>query len=165
LLKACCKLLQGSKKSLCIPMICAMKTQTKTGDTPAPPNGKERVPRISPDGKWKSFPKSPNLLQCIRTGKYYARVKVCGKLVRRKLKTDGYSKALLRPGDFLKEQRPKLPRSDNAPTTFAQARILFEQDLEARHDLQARAKEYRCGCIAVLLKTWPQLDNSRGCPR
>lgn len=90
---------------------------------------------------------------------YYARVKVGGKLVRRKLKTDVYSKALLRLGDFLKEQRSKAPRSDNAPTTFAQARLLFEQDLEARHDLQARAKEYRRGCLKVLLKTWPGLDD------
>jgi integrase len=90
---------------------------------------------------------------------YYARVKVGGKLVRRKLKTDVYSKALLRLGDFLKEQRSKAPRSDNAPTTFAQARLLFEQDLEARHDLQARAKEYRHGCLKVLLKTWPGLDD------
>ena len=38
---------------------------------------------------------------------YYARVKVGGKLVRRKLKTDVYSKALLRLGDFLKEQRQR----------------------------------------------------------
>lgn len=93
------------------------------------------------------------------TGMYYARVKVGGKLIRRKLKTDAYSKALLRLGDFLKEQRSKAPRSENAPTTFAQARVLFEQDLEARHDLQARAKEYRRGCLKVLLKTWPGLDD------
>jgi len=90
---------------------------------------------------------------------YYARVKVCGKLVRRKLKTDGYSKALLRLGDFLKDQRTKAPRSDNAPTIFAEAQILFEKDLEARHDLQPRAREYRRGCVKALLKTWPGLDN------
>jgi hypothetical protein len=53
---------------------------------------------------------------------YYARVKIGGKLVRRTLHTDVYSKALLRQGDFLKEQRSKVPRSDSAPTTFAQAR-------------------------------------------
>lgn len=92
------------------------------------------------------------------TGMYYARVKVYGKLVRRKLKTDVYSKALLRLGDFLKDQRTKIPRSDNAPIKFAEARIQFEKNLEARHDLQPRAKEYRRGCIKALLKTWPELD-------
>ena len=139
-------------------IIGAMKTPPEPAAAPAPRRGKGRDPRISPDGKWKSFPKSPNLLQYIRTGMYYARVKVGGKLVRRKLRTDGYSKALLRLGDFLKEHRAKAPRSDQAPATFAQARRLFEQELEARHDLQVRAKEYRRGCIAVLLKTWPKLD-------
>lgn len=39
------------------------------------------------------------------TGMYYARVKIYGKLVRRKLKADGYSKARLRLDDFLKAQR------------------------------------------------------------
>ena len=136
-----------------------MKTPLQTATAPIPGQGRERAPRISPDGKWKSFPKSPNLLQYIRTGMYYARVKIGGKLVRRKLKTDVYTKARLRLGDFLREQRSQVPRSDNAPTTFAQARCLFEQDLAARHDLQARAKEYRRGCIKVLLKTWPGLDD------
>ena len=72
---------------------------------------------------------------------YYARVSVYGKLVRRKLKTDVFTKALLRLSDFLKDQRAKVPRSDNAPTTFAEARMHFEKELEARHDLQPRAKE------------------------
>src|SRR5450756_178642 len=71
------------------------------------------------------------------TGTYYARVKVGGKLVRRKLKTDGYSKALLKLGDFLKEQRSKPPRSENTPTTFAEARLRFEQALFSRSLLSA----------------------------
>jgi hypothetical protein len=40
---------------------------------------------------------------------------------------------------------------------FAQARVVFEAQLEARHDMQPRAKEYRQGCIKILLKTWPEL--------
>ncbi len=124
-------------------------------------SGRRHASRISPDGKWKSFPKSPNLLQYISTGMYDARVKAGGKLVRRKLRTDIYSKALLRLGDFLKEQRSKAPRSDNAPTTFAEAQLRFEAELEARHDLQARAKEYRRGCHKVLRKSWPGLAELR----
>jgi hypothetical protein len=52
---------------------------------------------------------------------YYARVKVGGKLVRRSLKTDVYSKALLRLNDFLKQQRSAPPRRVDAPITFADA--------------------------------------------
>ena len=136
-----------------------MKTPPTTAAATVPEHGKGRAPRISPDGKWKSFPKSPNLLQYIRTGMYYARVKIAGKLVRRKLKTDVYTKALLRLGDFLREQRSQTPRSDNAPTTFAQARLLFDQDQAVRHELKPRALEYRRSCVKVLLKTWPGLDD------
>jgi integrase len=89
---------------------------------------------------------------------YYARVKVCGKLVRRRLKTDVYSKALLRLNDFLNQQRSAPPRSVNAPITFADARVRFEQALEARHDMKPRSKVYRQGCVKALLKTWPGLD-------
>ena len=99
----------------------------------------------------------PHLLQYMPTGMYYARVKVYGKLVRRKLTTDVYSQALLRLGDSLKDQRSKAPRSANAPTTVAETQVHFEKELEARHDMQPRAKEYRRGCIKALLKTWPGL--------
>jgi hypothetical protein len=101
------------------------------------------------------------LLQYVPTATYYARVKVRGKLVRQRLKTTAYTTALLRLGDFLKAQRSKLPRNENAPIAFADARRLFEADLETRHDMQPRAKEYRHGCIKVLLKTWPGLDGMR----
>jgi hypothetical protein len=101
------------------------------------------------------------LLQYVPTGVYYARVRVGGKLVRRSLKATVYSDALQLLGDFLKEQRTAPPRSDLAPITFAEARIRFEEQLVARHDLKPRAKVYRQGCIKVLLKTWPRLDETK----
>ncbi|HPY31364.1 MAG TPA: site-specific integrase [Verrucomicrobiota bacterium] len=100
----------------------------------------------------------PHLLQYEPTAMYYARVKVGGKLVRRSLKTDVYSKALLRLNDFLKQQRSAPPRRVDAPITFADARLRFEQALQARHDLKPRSKVYRQGCVKALLKTWPGLD-------
>jgi len=42
---------------------------------------------LSNDGKWRSFPKVPNLVQYISTGTFYGRVKVDGKLYRESLKT------------------------------------------------------------------------------
>jgi hypothetical protein len=41
----------------------------------------KRAEHLSPDGKWRSFPKVPNLLQYVSTGAYYARQKVAGKLI------------------------------------------------------------------------------------
>src|ERR1051325_5668736 len=48
----------------------------------------EQTERPSPDGKWRSFPKVPNLLQYVSTRVYFARIKVQGKLIRRSLKAD-----------------------------------------------------------------------------
>jgi hypothetical protein len=85
-------------------------------------------------------------------------VEVCGKLVRRRLKTGVYSKALLRLSDFLTTQVSAPPRSANAPTAFAEGWVRSEKALKARHDMQPRAKVYRQGCIKALRKTWPGLD-------
>lgn len=50
-------------------------------------------PRLSKDGRWRSFPKVPNLIQYVPNGAYYARVRSGGKLVRRALgTTQGCSK-------------------------------------------------------------------------
>ena len=40
---------------------------------------------MSIDGKWRSFPKVPNLLQYVITGSFYGRVKVDGKIYRESL--------------------------------------------------------------------------------
>jgi len=59
--------------------------------------------RLSPDGKWRSFPKVPNLLQYVSTGLYFARVVVQGKLIRRSLKAITFEEAKLALHDFLKQ--------------------------------------------------------------
>src|SRR5580692_4670632 len=60
---------------------------------------------ISPDGKWRSFPKVPNLLQYIPTGKYFGRIKIDGKVFRESLKTDVFTDGKLLLGDFIKKKR------------------------------------------------------------
>ena len=54
------------------------REDTKRGKT-----AKDSRGRLSPDGKWRSFPKVHNLLQYTSTGLYFARLKVNGKLIRR----------------------------------------------------------------------------------
>ena len=43
--------------------------------------------RLSKDGKWRSFPKVPGLMQYVSTGTYFARVRAQGKLFRQNLET------------------------------------------------------------------------------
>ena len=115
-----------------------------------------RDANTSPDGKWRSFPKVPNLLQYVNTGVYFGRVKIEGKIFRESLKTDVFTTAKLRLGDYIKSkhQRPARP----VVGTFGEARALYEAELAADYTLKAGSKTYRSNCIKALLRAWPELE-------
>jgi hypothetical protein len=75
---------------------------------------RKRDQHLSKDGRWRSFPKVPHLLQYISNGNYYARIKVKGKVNRDSLKTDVWKTAKLRLTDFLKKHQEA--RSHLLPT-------------------------------------------------
>ena len=116
-----------------------------------------RDQHLSKDGKWRYFPKVPNLLQYVRTGTYFARAKIQRKTIRQSLETDVFTTAKLRLADKIKEFRKPPPDVG----TFAEARALYETDLEAEHTLADQSRRYRKNCIAVLLRTWPGLDEAK----
>ena len=128
--------------------------------------GKAKTPKdlgdrnLSNDGKWRSFPKVPNLVQYISTGTFYGRVKVDGKLYRESLKTTVYSIAKLKLPDFVKSKLRK-KRQTGAPVSFGEARKLYEQDLESDHTLSDSSKRYRRYCIKKLLAAWSGLDDMK----
>src|SRR5438045_2880195 len=129
-----------------------MTNQTDTkGDNKIPQLTKDA--RLSPDGKWKSFSKVPNLLQYVSTGAYFARVKVDGKLIRQSLETDVFTTAKLKLPDFIKKQMKK-KRLDGAPITFADAQKLYETDLESDHSTSDNSKRYRRYCLKKLNASW-----------
>src|SRR5882672_6297682 len=98
------------------------------------PRRAEREANLSPDGKWKSFPRAPNLLHYVPSGKFFGRVKINGKLVRQTLKTDVFTTAKLRLGDYVKDQRKKVLRPVSG--TFAEARVKYEKEIDADHTLK-----------------------------
>lgn len=117
---------------------------------------KNKAERLSKDGKWCSFPKVPGLLQYVASGAYFGKLKVNGKQIRQSLKTDVFTTAKLRLGDFIKEHRRKAARPVSG--TFAEARALFESGIEADHTLKDGSKLYRRNTVKALLRTWPDLD-------
>ncbi|HEX3716329.1 MAG TPA: site-specific integrase [Verrucomicrobiae bacterium] len=117
----------------------------------------QRDAHLSNDGKWGYFPKVPNLVQYVRTGTYFARAKVKGKTFRQSLDTDIFTTAKLRLADKIKDYRKPPPEVG----TFAQARALYEADLDAEHTLAEQSRKYRKNCIAALLRTWPELDEMK----
>lgn len=126
-------------------------TKDTTRDTKSP--NKTRTERLSPDGKWRSFPKVPNLLQYVSTGLYFARVKVNGKLIRRGLETTVFSTAKLKLGDFIRRQHEPKPEIG----TFGAALKSYLRALNGSNDISDGTKQYRRYCVLALLRTWPGL--------
>jgi hypothetical protein len=114
----------------CIPrsvLIMNSLLETTTAGAQSVPKTK-RNDNTSTDGKWRSFPKVPNLLQYVVAGTYYAKCKVNGKRVRASLETDVFTTAKLRLPDKLKELRK--PKTQVG--TFADGRIKYETESSKR---------------------------------
>ena len=114
---------------------------------------------LSPDGLWRSYPKVPNLVSYVKSGVFYGRLKVGGKLIRRSLQKKGepqisFTTAKLRLAEFIKKERTTKPLWG----TFAQAREAYEVDLASSHEIGENSKRYRRYCIKKLLASWPGLD-------
>lgn len=109
--------------------------------------------RLSPDGKRKSFARGPNRLQYVPSRTDYGRLRAGGKLIRRSLRTTAFTTAKLRLVEFEKQPRTAPPRPSDAPASFQDARRAYEQELLGRHDLKPRTREYRLGCIKVLISS------------
>ena len=118
-----------------------------------------RNANLSPDGKWRSFSKVPNLLQYVSTGTYFGRVKVEGKTFRESLDTTVFTDAKVVLGDFIKKKLKQASKPISG--TVAEARKLFETDMEEDHTIKETSKIYRRKCIKALVKSWPELDELR----
>ena len=133
----------------------------------------KRNDNLSTDGKWRSFPKVPNLLQYVVAGTYYARCKVNGKPVRASLETDVFTTAKVRLPDKLKELRK--PKAQVG--TFADGRLKYEAETSNGYTsrknrlvkLAPLSIAYRLRCLECLRrslvecllhpsKTWKELS-------
>ena len=124
-----------------------------------PPNNRKREESLSKDGKWRSFPKVPNLLQYVSNGNYYGRIKVGGKLIRESLDTSVWTTAKLRLVDFQKKNNES--RHQVATPVFKEAVELFKTELAGDSTMKPRSKGYRLDCIKKLQRTWPELWDLR----
>jgi integrase len=119
------------------------------------PSARKREEHLSIDGKWRSFPKVPHLLQYVISGNYFGKVKINGKKIRKSLKTTVWSTAQLRLNDFLKLHRENRNQVD--PPKFCDAVEAFKQELEHDTVIKPRSKEYRLTCLKKIETTWPDL--------
>ncbi len=119
------------------------------------PSPRKRDANLSSDGKWRSFPKVPHLLQYVSSGSYYGRIKVGGKIIRESLQTNVWTTAKLRLADFLKQQQEK--RGRVIAPMFSEAVERYTQKLDQDPTIKLRSKEYRLLCLQKIKTTWPDL--------
>ncbi len=125
-----------------------MKSDTEPAD-------RKREEHLSRDGKWRSFPKVPHLLQYASNDNYYGRIKVGGKIIRETLDTNVWTTAKLRLTDFLKKHQEIRQRI--APPKFSEAAEAFKRELENDLGIKPRSREYRLLCLLKIEKSWPGL--------
>lgn len=125
-----------------------------TGNTPSKSRKKSAV-RLSKDGKWRSFPRVPHLLQYVSSGTYYARIKIRGKISRESLETAVWTNAQLKLVDFLKEKQDNHLAREEVKVSFDEATELYKQRVENDHAMKKRSKGYRFLCIRKIKATWP----------
>jgi integrase len=136
----------------CIPHISVAMTDMLDAKNST---ARKRIDSLSKDGKWRSFPKVPNLLQYVSSENYYARIKVNGKLIRQSLGTDVWSTAKLRLVDFLKEKQEL--RGTIPVPSFTEAVEIFKSDLEKNSRIKPQSKKYRLWCLQKIQRSWPAL--------
>ncbi len=119
------------------------------------PINRKREEHLSTDGKWRSFPKVPHLLQYVISGNYFGKVKIYGKTIRQSLQTTAWTTAQLRLNDFLKKQREN--RNKINPPKFSEAVEIFKGQLEHDTAVKPQSRKYRFWCLGKLQKTWPEL--------
>ena len=117
--------------------------------------------QAEPDSVWQKTPYA-NLLRYNPSGKYFARIRVQGKLIRRSLKTSSLSVAKLRLSDMEKSERQKSEHQravDDGKMSFGNALEIYRARLNGDASLKPRSKVYREERIAALIKSWPALEH------
>ena len=101
---------------------------------------KNTVCHLSRDGKWRSFPRVPHLLQYLNSGTYIARIKIKGKIIRESLETKVWSVAQLKLVDFLKKKQSSVNDDQNVWISFQEAVELFTKKVEHDATMKVRSK-------------------------
>jgi hypothetical protein len=71
--------------------------------------------------------------------------------------------AKLRLADFIQDKQEEMGDSSSisdGKMTMAEAITIFRQRLEGQQNIKEGAKVYRRKCLAALLKSWPELEQT-----
>jgi integrase len=108
---------------------------------------------------WHKTPYA-NLVRYEPSGKYFARVRVRGKLIRRSLKTTQLGVAKLRLNDLEKVERQRAGHQTavaEGRMAFGDALAIYRQRLHGNASLKPGSKRYVEQRMAALVNSWPGL--------
>ena len=101
-----------------------------------------------------------NLIRYVPSQPYYARIRVCGNLIRKPLKTTKVLVAKLRLSDLDKAERQNAENqteNSGGNLTFGQAVETYKQRINGDASLKPRTKQYHEQRLIDLSKSWPEL--------
>jgi len=101
-----------------------------------------------------------NLVRYVPSGKYYARLRVAGKLIRRCLNTRSITVAKLKLAELEKQERAKVEnrqRLVDGKVAVADLIEEYKKRLANNPNIKPRTRSYRLERIAAMLKSWPEL--------
>jgi integrase len=112
-----------------------------------------------PESDWTKTPYA-NLIRYEPSKKYFARLRVKGKLIRRSLKTTSLTVAKLRLADLEKTERglaASLEAVAEGKMTFGDCLEIFKTRVANDPEAKPKTKEYYSYRIMALLESWPEL--------
>jgi len=123
--------------------VCMKSRQTETKDATS--------------SKWQRTQYS-NLIRYKPSGKYFARLRVAGKLIVKSLKTNRLAFAKLRLTDLEKSEREAAESgasTSNGRMTFGDCVKIFKEQTEDSNLLKPSTKHYRMEILGSIVKSWP----------
>ena len=102
-----------------------------------------------------------NLIRYAPSGKYFARIRVGGKLIRQSLKTKVLSVAKLKLADLEKQERSKLEGQQSlveGTAFFRDVAKEYVERLDGMPNLKPRTKAYYKERLTAMQKSWPELN-------
>lgn len=103
--------------------------------------------------------KFSNLRKYVPTGTYHCHATVCGKLVRRSLKTKSETIAKLKLDKLLEQERKRLAKAPVGEMTFRTLATEFMSRLEANPDIKDTTRKYRTEALKSIRAVWAGLDD------
>jgi len=127
----------------------------------AVPQQQQSSPTVPETVSDKKFLKSKytNLYKHSKTGEYFVSAKVCGRKIRKRLRTASVEIAKARMDAILAEERERVAVVPDADMTFSHLVVEYLRRLEENPALKPSTRRYRSDTLVAIRRSWPKIDS------